>query len=402
MRRREPAVHRLGLAALACVAILALSPVTALAQKGGKGGGGGNGGGSDNGDGSGTSIQYQIIRLDTGDDQLEGSAADINDFRFVVGSVNVFVDSLERVKAACWSVTEVDGSLGSSMAMLDDGGFFDESTTALSCNDAGEIVGSAGTVHASYWSDSDAELVLLPSPYSLSEAQDINNDGVACGFASSAGEYVASAWYFFGGQWQHVALPHMGDPFQDEEGNPLPDQSFALAISDLDELGVWTIVGQSNGNAVLWTATLNANGHVVAGPAFILAPDSVATGVNNAGAVCGYGGLGTSVGLVWIDGGMGEPLEPTYSSFTGNPRAAWPRDISHDGLIVGSDSFLAIYWASKDAAPVRLDDFLPKGKRSPFSSLARATAVNRWNEIVGSGSGPGDSSTSFPFLAIPK
>ncbi len=253
----------------AFTAWLLCSLPVAVAKKPGNPGGGGGGGG--------TSISYKIIRLDTGNDLLEGRATDVNDSRFVVGSINTFLDDEEYSKAACWSVT---GALNSSLTMLGDSGFVEQSTSALGCNDLSEIVGSAGDVHATDWSDSDAPLTSLPSPFNLSEAQDINNNGVACGFASSAGEYVASVWYFVRGQWRHVSLPHMGDPLQNEEGEPLPDQSVAFAIGDMGASSLIAIAGQSNGNAVLWTVIADADGHLVTGLAFILSGDSVATRLN--------------------------------------------------------------------------------------------------------------------------
>jgi hypothetical protein len=354
----------------------------------GKGGGGGGGGGGDKGP------SYQIVQLDTDDGTggtLSGNAFDINSSRLIVGSADLL--------AACWTVTEVDGELQSNLHHLDNSSF--TYSLAFGCNDGGEIVGTADDSLAVYWADKNATAEGLPAPLAIGSAEAINNGGVSCGWSAEGfnvdlDEQKALAWSFTGGAWQYLELTTLGSPGEDQYGNPLADRAYAVAISDADPVtGVIMIAGQSNGNAVIWTVALDGNGSLLAGPAMILDPGD-ASGINNSGTVCGSTG---GDGVVWAGGGPADVLALDESQLPWGLLTGLPMDINDNGVVVG-DSGHAVMWPNKDASLVVLDDFLPR-KKSPFSSLTAAHAVNGANEIVGVGS-PDGSDSRQPFLAVPK
>jgi hypothetical protein len=362
----------------------------AQAQKGGKGGGGGGVG--DKGP------SYQVIKLDTDDGAggtLSGCAWDINDSRLIVGSV----DEL----AAFWTVTDVDGELQSKLRFLDSFPFI--YSTASGCNGWGEIVGQGDYgLAAVYWASTGSAAVELPAPLPFRVARAINNSGVICGEsgAGAGADQKALAWSFTGGKWVYLELTPLGDPGEDEQGTPRPNQAVAIAVSEEDpDTGVITIAGESNGNAVLWTVMTDGSGGLLAGPTMIL-DYGEAAGLNNTGTVCGTRYNGGAEGVVWIDGGPAEPLDPYRVPSYTNPQTVLPHDVNDSGLIVGGTSlgFSAVIWPNKDAALISLNDYLPK-RKSPFSSLTDAWAVNESNEIVGNGSLDGVSPL-LPFLAVPE
>lgn len=371
--------------------VLCLATVYAGKPEKAGGGGGGSAGG----------LSYEIIRLETSDsngEPLFGCARDVNDSRLVVGQISDGV----VWHAACWQVTEDKGQFTSTWALLDDTGFEGFVTDARSCNNLGEIVGSAGDVNAAYWASTTGTLELLTGPDDLSWAHAINDQGVICGGSGSldgSNGSQAVAWHRVNGQYTYLVLPPLGDPGLDADGQPLPNWSEAHAINNLNpNSGAITIVGQSNGNAALWTITPDADGVLVVAASLILDPGAWARGLNDKGDVCG---TNNSVGgVVWGDGGSSTPLTPTYSQY-GNPQNVTPVDVNDNGLIVGYDVVPshAIFWPSKDAAPVFLEDFLAKGKNANFDYLDFAFAVNRWNEITGYGT---YNDVEIPYLAVPE
>ena len=352
---------------------------------------------------------YRVIALDMRDGTgrvLTGNAFGINASRLIVGSVTDAEAEVPLAEAVCWTASKVDGQWESQIHSLDQGPFIQ--TAASDCNKSGEIVGNAYdgiSPTAAYWADKSFPLEPLPSPLASSWAEEINNSGIVCGTArDGVGEYRALLWYLTEAGWKYVQLPPQGAPGLDENGAPLPHRSYTNAISDEEfGTGLITVVGWSNENAVAWTVILDDFGHPVVGSATILHPMGAATGVNNTGVVCGNALLGLSSGgdgVVWVNGGPAEPLAPTYSQWN-NPRKGWPNDVNDDGLIVGYALFQACLWPNKDADPILLDDFLPKGKRATFRSLGNAYAVNKSGEIVGHGS-IGENLPSPPFLAVPE
>ena len=146
---------------------------------------------------------------------------------------------------------------------------------------------------------------------------------------------------------------------------------------------------------------LDGNGGLLAGPAMVL-DYGKAAGLNNRGTVCGTRYDGGAEGVVWIDGGPAESLDPYRVPSYTNPQTVLPHDVNDSGLIVGgtAQGYSAVIWSNKDAALISLNEFLPK-RRSPFSLLIDAWAVNEANEIVGYGSLDGVS-PQLPFLAVPK
>ena len=380
--------------ALATVIVGAICVSTSYAQKGGKpGGGGGKSGPS-----------YKIIKLDTktaNGDILVGHARDVNDSRLIVGQIW----NGELWRAAYWQVTERSGSFTSTWALLDDTGFEGYVTDARGCNNLGEIVGSAGDVIAAYWSSITGTLEVLTGPDDLSWAHAINDQGVICGGSGSldgANGSQAVVWYRVNGQYKQLVLPPLGDPGRDAFGQPLPDWSEAHAINNLNPgSGAITIVGQSNGDAALWMVTPDADDILFVAGALILDPGAWARGLNDKGDVCGTrGNIWPFSGVLWSGGGPTEYLTPTYSQY-GNPQNVTPLDLNDNGLIIGYDVVPshAIFWPSKDAAPILLESFLAKGKSANFDYLDFAFAVNRRNEITGYGTYNG---VEIPFLAVPE
>lgn len=376
--------------ALATMMVGSLCVSSSYAQKGGKpGGGGGKSGPS-----------YKIIKLDTrtaNGDILFGIARDVNDSRLIVGQIR----DGELWRAAYWQVTESSGSFASTWALLDDTGFEGFVTNPRGCNNLGEIVGSAGDGNAAYWSSTNGTLELLTGPDDFSWANAINDQRVICGGSGSldgANGSQAVVWYRVNGQYSQLVLPPLGATELDADGQLLPDWSEAHAINNVNESsGAITIVGQSNGNAVLWMVTPDADGILFVAAAMILDPSAWARGLNNKGDVCG---TRNTAGVVWVDGGTSFPLTPTYSQY-GNPQNVHPVDINDNGLIVGYDVVPshAVFWPSKDAAPILLENFLAKGKSTNFDYLEFAFAVNRRNEITGYGKYNG---IEIPFLAVPE
>lgn len=378
-----------GTPAAAIALVLVGFTFTWAAPPDGKGGGGGGGGG-----GGDKGPSYQIVQLDTDDGTggtLAGNAFDINASRLVVGSVDLL--------AACWAVTEIDGEFQSNLHFLDNSPF--AYSSAYGCNDSGEIVGTADDSLAVYWAGKNATVEGLPAPLAIGAAEAINNDGVICGWTSEGfdvdwDEQRALAWSFTGGVWQPLELPTLGNPGEGQYGTPLTDRAYAVAIGDADPVtGVITIVGQSNGNAVMWTVVLDSDGDLQNDSAMILDPGN-ASGVNNSATVCGASG---GDGVVWPDGGQAKLLALDESQLPWGLLTGFPADINNNGLLVG-ESGHAVMWTNEDAPLIVLDDFLPR-KRSPFSSLSHARAVNDANEIVGTGLDAG-SDLRRPFLAVPK
>ncbi len=340
----------------------------------GNGGGHGNGGG-----GGGGSTSYSIIKLDDVGGTQEGFAYDINDSRLVVG---VARNVLGADTAACWTVAKVGKSYTSTLHFLTGG------DSALGCNAAGEIVGD-GNQTAVYWHNRNSVAQELPWPSGSArcDAQAISNDGVICGWSETFPDdqgrtrISAIAW--------RVVQGVASDPLELETVAPDPngeDYVVANDVSQQDVDGVISIVGASNGNAVVWTVTLAENGGLLAGSTTILSNMGYARGTNNLGQVCGRA---DSDGVVWTEGVAqvlnGYPIDPY--------------DMNDSGVVVGYSGPLpgeAVVWASPSAAKVSLNNFL---RNSPFSSLALATAVNTPGDIVGYG---WSQSFNRAFLAIPK
>lgn len=374
-----------------------------------QGNGNGNGGGGNEGP------VYEIHQLETIGLQgmrRRGVAWDINSARLVVGATAIDSTSGDEIyRAAAWSVNEVDGQVVSQMNYLDNTGFdADSYSSAHGCNASGEIVGSAGDIHAVYWSSAYDMIEDLPAPLEISEAAAINNQAIVCGMcAASDGngnltEVRALVWSRVNGQWQPLQMDPLGDPGTDSTGQTLPDFYYANDLSEVDSAtGSMTVVGYSNHSAVAWTVYVDGDGQLTKGPTTILDTNGEARAVNNQGMIAGQAYVGVSSGndgIVWIDGGPAEILALDDSRPRGVPRQSWPSDVNDNGLLVGGNFWQAIFWQHKDAPVTILDDFLRKGRNATFTSLGTAYAVNAADEIVGRG-WTESTGLSTPFLAIP-
>ena len=164
----------------------------------------------------------------------------------------------------------------------------------MGINNLNQIVGRDG-VSGLFWSSPSASPVRLPPlPGDLtSSAEGINDDGIVFGVSEGLvdGEYSVACvvWrvYVDENEMLQVDGPRLLPPLQDVTWWPY----------DINEVvsGAAQVVGESDGEAVVWTIELNANG-TLAAPGI---PESVGTltdlgaswsaayGVNNLANVCG-------------------------------------------------------------------------------------------------------------------
>jgi uncharacterized membrane protein len=342
---------------------------------------------------------YEIVRLDDANGIWECYAWDVNNAGEVVGQVDD-PDSPE-VRAAYWTVSTDGGSVQSQLSTLAGG------HRAHGINDAGEIVGYAqgsnGRDVAVYWAHAGASPLLL-SPLdggSGSCAYAINNQGIVCGLSGDASGWQAVAWRI---NWTDdgasvfgpIALP-----------TPYGSLSSVAAINNDDEDGFAQAVGHfceplhvgDPTAAVAWTVQSLADGTLAVVDTRIVEDGLArALGVNDDGAICGKAGWPARA-IVWSESGS-ETLNLARQLLD-----ASAQDINNGGTIVGCASTgmlddRAVVWASAEAKMVELNKYV--GRKSPFLSLVKASAVNDSGEIVGYGFTEVGGSGDAAFLAIPE
>lgn len=349
--------------------------------------------------GGGTS--YTIVKLD---DEVEGGtwecyARDVNNLGFVVGQVED--PETPEVRAAYWEVSGSGGDIQSQLSTLAGG------IRAHGINDVGEIVGygkdSNGQDVGVYWANAEAPPLPLPrlSEDSSSCGWAINNQGVVCGWSAGAGGWQAVAWRinWTGGE------PSVSEPI----ALPTPNGSLSSvsAVSNNEENGFAQIVGHfcvpphvgDPTAAVAWTVQSWPDGSLTVVDTRIVEEGlAKALGVNDSGVICGEVGWPTQA-VVWT-GTSSQTLNLAKQLVD-----ASAQDINNSGIIVGCASTgmiddRAVVWPGADARMVLLNNYL--GRKSPFLSLVRASAVNDLGNIVGYGFTEVGGSGDAAFLAIPE
>jgi len=390
----------------ACVlAIAVLSFGHALAKK------------PDNADGGGgagdTGPSYEIVELDSANGQFDCYPNKINNFGLAVGIVEDVATGEQF--AACWSIEKTAGYVSSTLQLLAGG------EKALGVNDLGEIAGQRvngldpGIVDALYWEHPGATPLVLPALGGdiSCGAKAINDKGVICGWSqgpNAEGRLVAQAvvwrvnYEVIDGAltpivWGPLALPKPLGP---------EDSTWANAINDNDADGIAQVVGQvanvDSSAALSWHVMSLPDGSLTAWPVVdVLGLDARATGVNNAGQVCGYD---LQDAIVW-DGDSSQTLDKSATINVLGKKSfgsAIPYGFSDDGMVVGQGWAGVVYrravvWPSVNATMVVLDAFIKKN--GPFTELNAAHDVNGSGEIIGYG-WDDDRKIHPPFLALPK
>ncbi len=267
------------------------------------------------------------------------------------------------------------------------------SVWATGVNKWNEVVGS-DNVSGLFWSSPTASPIAL-APLSgdlTSWAEGINDDGIVIGASESVDE-----------DGNYVALPVVWRVFLDNDDawrvdgpKALPPlQTVAWWVYDINEVvhGVAQVVGESDGEAVIWTVALNADG-TLGSPGFpvaagtLPAPDSYWSsgyGINNFCDACGQSG---TLPFVAPAGQPPQPLTVPRNTFTGQAR-----DINDAGEIVGSADLqlkgnksppgkeFAFLW--KDGERTDLTGQIPSN--SGWDRLRRASVINNSGVVGGAG-----------------
>ena len=304
-------------------------------------------------------------------DRLRVSFADINDHGQAVGVSGVADGSQQAI--------HFDIASG-QYTTLQDG------TDAYSVNNLNQIVGWDGTF-GTFWSSSSASPVnLLPLPNDLTTwVEGINDAGIVIGASQGTvdGEplEVAVVWHVFVNTDGTVVVDNPVELPQLQAGH-----SRAMDINEVVD-GTARVVGESAGEAVIWTVELNVDG-VITVPNLPTPVGtsvwSIGNGVNNFGDVCGQAGT-----LPFVTPAGQEPQLLSVPSR--GLWASWASDINDAGEIVGCvrieekrtglTSEYAYLW--KDGQRIDFASEIPSG--SGWDRLSWATVINNDGLIGGYG-----------------
>ncbi len=351
---------------LVTVTAILLTASYAVAQ--GNGGGHGNGGG---GGGGGSSAAYAITPF-TPPGSTASFVSDINDHGQAVGVSGIANGGQQAI--------HFDIASG-QYTTLPDG------TDAQGINNLNQIVGWDGT-SGIFWSSPSAAspFNLPPLPNDLTTwVEGINDAGIVIGASKTIvdGETleVAVVW--------HVVVNTDGTVDVDSPVELPPLQAGYSRAMDINEVvdGTAQVVGESGGEAVIWTVELNVDG-VITVPNLPTPVGtsvwSIGNGVNNFGDVCGQ-----SDSFPFVAPAGQEPqLLPVPSR---GLWASWASDINDDGKIVGCVRVeekrtglpreYAYLW--KDGQRIDLASEIPSG--SGWDRLSWATVINNDGLIGGYG-----------------
>ncbi len=272
-------------------------------------------------------------------------------------------------------------------------------TDARGINNLNQIVGWNGTFGAFWRSPSAWPVDLLPLPNDLTTwVEGINDAGIVIG----ASQGIVDDEYFEVAVVWHVVVNIDGtvDVADPVELPPLQaGYSRAMGINEVVD-GTAQVVGESAGEAVIWTVELNDGVLTVPNLPTPVGTSawSIGNGVNYVGDVCGQSGDFPFV----APAGQAPQLLPVPSR---GLWASWASDINDDGEIVGCVRVeekrtglpreYAYLW--KDGQRIDLASEIPSG--SGWDRLSWATVINNDGLIGGYGRSDGQNRG---FILVPN
>jgi len=233
-------------------------------------------------------------------------------------------------------------------------------TVAIGINDAGTVIGGAGSTYSAFTWQGGQFTWLTPSTHE-SLASGINNQGTVIGRIRTGNTESAVIWQ--GNTPQVVA--------QGSDATLVKINNAGTAV------GMLTAAPSDHTQAIIWQ-----NNALAILPAVSGATDSYALSINDAGAVLGYS-LVADGGVAWIwQDGQTQPLTMGGSTWT------TANAINNQGDILGGASGASVLW--RQGQLTRLESL-------PGNGAASGLALNEQGQVVGYSYGTEDD-LSIPWF----